>query len=158
MVIAVCEGQRDESGGPFGADVDRPGSPVHQLASNLGHTLARLLTEKTGLRTRAEKPGLMGRSCGPFALETDRREAYECGRAAVLAGAAGESEVMVAIRREADATYRSGTFVTPLTSVAREERPLPADWIAEASNDVTAEYRRYALPLVGEIQGYGPMW
>ncbi len=157
-VVAVCEGQLDETGKPFGADVDRPGSPVHHLASNLGHRLARLLAEKTGLRARAEKPGLVGRSCGPFARELDRQEAYECGRAAVLAAAAGETEVMVAIRRDADSPYRSSTFLTPLETVARRERPLPPAWIAEAGNDVTAEFLRYARPLVGEIPGYGPMW
>jgi 6-phosphofructokinase 1 len=157
-VVAVCEGQLDETGKPFGADVDRPGSAVHRLASNLGHTLARLLAEKTGLRARAEKPGLVGRSCGPFARELDRQEAYECGRAAALAAAAGETEVMVAIRRDADSPYRSSTFLTPLEAVARRERPLPPAWIAEAGNDVTEEFLRYARPLVGEIPGYGPMW
>ena len=158
VVVAVCEGQLDETGKPFGADVDRPGSAVHQLASNLGHTLARLLAEKTGLRARAEKPGLVGRSCGPFARELDRQEAYECGRAAVLAATAGETEVMVAIRRDADSPYRSTTFLTPLETVARRERSLPSSWIAETGNDVTAEFLRYARPLVGEIPGYGPMW
>jgi 6-phosphofructokinase 1 len=158
VVVAVCEGQLDENGQPFGADVDRPGSAVHHLASNLGHTLARLLADKTGLRARAEKPGLIGRSCGPFTREFDRKEAYACGRAAVLAAAAGEREVMVAIRRDADFPYRSSTFLTPLETVARRERNLPPDWINEAGNDVTAEFLQYARPLVGEIPGYGPMW
>jgi 6-phosphofructokinase 1 len=158
VVVAVCEGQLDETGKPFGADVDRPGSAVHHLASNLGHTLARLLAEKTGLRARAEKPGLTGRSCGPSARALDREEAYECGRAAVFAADAGETEVMVAIRRDTDEPYRSSTFLTPLETVARRERSLPPSWIAEAGNDVTAEFLRYARPLVGEIPGYGPMW
>jgi 6-phosphofructokinase len=151
-VIAVCEGQRDESGQPFGAEVDRPESPVHQLASNLGHMLARQLAEKLGVRARAEKPGLLGRSCGPFARERDRREAYECGRAAVRAAAAGEADVMVALWSD------SSTFLTPLESVARKERRLPAEWIGEQSNDVTAAFRDYAIPLVGEVDGYGGMW
>ena len=80
VVIAVCEGQLDETGTPFGADVDRAGSSVHRLASNLGHTLARLISNKLGLRARAEKPGLLGRCCGPLASELDRQEAGECGR------------------------------------------------------------------------------
>ena len=66
VVIAVCEGQLDEKGNPFGADVDRAGSAVHRLASNLGHTLAHLLSTKLGFRARAEKPGLFGRCCGRF--------------------------------------------------------------------------------------------
>ncbi len=88
------------------------------------------------MRARAEKPGLIGRSCGPFARELDRLEAYECGRAAVLAAKAGETEVMVALRRDSDRRTEQ-PFLTPLETVARRERPLPADWIAEDGNDVT---------------------
>ena len=152
VVIAVCEGQRDEGGHPFGADVDRAGSGVHELASNLGHTLARLISQKTGLRTRAEKPGLLGRTCGPFTRERDRREAYECGRAAVQAALSGQTDVMVALAVD------STTFLTPLETVARVERVLPPEWIAPDGNDVTAAFRDYAAPLIGEVQGYGPMF
>ncbi len=152
VVVAVCEGQRDEGGGAFGAEMDRAGSAVNELASNLGHTLSRLITQKTGLRARAEKPGLMGRSCGPFARESDRRDAYDCGRAAVRAALAGESEVMVALNAG------STTFLTPLATVAGTERALPAEWISAEGNDVTADFRAYAAPLIGEVQGYGAMF
>ncbi len=144
VVIAVCEGQLDEQGLAFGADVDRPASAVHRLSSNLGHTLARLITEKTGLRARAEKPGLLGRSCGPFATELDRREAYECG----LAAASAERGMMVALRRD------SRTFLTPLETVARKERLLPLEWIAPEGNDILPAFAEYARPLVGEIVHY----
>jgi 6-phosphofructokinase 1 len=146
-VIAVCEGQRDENGTPFGADVDRPDVPGHRLASNLGHTLARRITERTGLRARAERPGLIGRSCGPFARERDRREAYACGAAAVKAAAAGRSGVMVALDAE------SRTFLTPLETVARRERPFPLDWI-----DSPGLYKEYASPLIGDVPHYPRFW
>lgn len=147
-VVSVCEGQLDESGNPFGAEVDRAGSAVHQLASNLGHTLARRITELTGLRARAEKPGLVGRSCGPFARERDRREAFDCGFAAAVAGADGVTGMMVALERE------GGTFLTPLETVARQERRLPPAYVTAAANDVTESFLRYAKPLIGEVAGY----
>lgn len=152
VVIAVCEGQRDEHGQVFGADVDRAGSSVHALASNLGHTLARLITEKTGLRARAEKPGLLGRSCGPFTRESDRRDAYACGRAAVRAALEGASDVMIAL----DAG--SSTFLTPLDSVARAERTLPPEWITPEGNDLMPAFREYAAPLIGEVTPYWPLF
>jgi len=152
VVIAVCEGQRDDHGQPFGAEVDRAGSAVHALASNLGHTLARRITQMTGLRARAEKPGLLGRSCGPFTRESDRRDAYECGLAAARAALAGETDVMVALHATA------GTFLTPLSSVARAERTLPLDWIAPDGNDVLSAFREYAAPLIGEVGAYEPMF
>jgi len=147
-LVAVCEGQLDDRGRPFGADVDRAESEVHQLASNLGHTLARLLNEKLGIRARAEKPGLLGRCCGPFATARDRQEAFACGRAAVAAAGEGHTEVMVALRRD------SSTFLTPLKTVARVERLLPADWIHTDGNDVSPAFREYAAPLVGEVAGW----
>jgi 6-phosphofructokinase len=148
VVLAVCEGQLDDRGRPFGADVDRAESGAHRLASNLGHTLARLLSEKLGIRARAEKPGLLGRSCGPFATPRDRQEAFACGRAAAVAAADGYSEVMVALRRDAS------TFLTPLETVARVERLLPAEWIHPDGNDVLPAFRDYAAPLVGEVPGW----
>jgi 6-phosphofructokinase 1 len=154
VVIAVCEGQLDETGTPFGADVDRAASPVHRLASNLGHTLARLISRKIGLRTRAEKPGLLGRCYGPMASELDRQEARDCGRSAACAAAKGESGVMIAIRRDSQNPYRSSTFLTPLENVARAERLLPNAWINEAGNDVNAEFIEYASPLVPKVESY----
>ncbi len=147
-VVSICEGQLDENGTPFGAVVDRAGSAVHQLASNLGHTLAGRIAERTGLRARAEKPGLVGRSCGPFARERDRREAFDCGFAAALAAARGETGVMVAL----DAEGR--TFLTPLANVARRERLLPPEFISAEANDVTEAFVGYARPLVGEVDSY----
>lgn len=154
VVIAVCEGQLDETGSPFGADVDRAGSAIHRLASNLGHTLARLISTKLGLRARAEKPGIFGRCCGPLASELDRQEAGECGRTAGRAAVQGESGVMVAIRRDCQVPYRSSTFLTPLESVARTERLLPPEWINEAGNDVRPEFIDYASPLVPPVKAY----
>ncbi len=153
-MIAVCEGQLDEKGAPFEADVDKADSAVHRLASNLGHTLARLISAKLGLRARAEKPGLFGRCCGPLASELDRQEAWECGRAAACAAAEGQSGMMVAIRRDSIMPYRSSTFLTPLETVARKERLLPREWINTAGNNVTDDFIDYASPLIPRLEGY----
>ena len=153
-VICICEGQLDENGNTFGADVDRADSSVHRLASNLGHTLARLLSAKLGVRARAEKPGLFGRSCGPLSSVLDRQEAWECGRAAAQAGAEGASGMMVAIRRESSQPYSSTTFLAPLEKVARVERRLPPEWIASTANDVTQGFMDYVAPLVPKIESY----
>jgi ATP-dependent phosphofructokinase / diphosphate-dependent phosphofructokinase len=153
VVIAICEGQLDETGKPFGADVDRPSS-VHRLASNLGHTLSRLIAEKLGVRARAEKPGLFGRCCGPLSCDSDRAEAWACGRAAALAAADSNSGVMIALRRESAACYASTTFSTPLESVARVERLLPDQWISAAGNDVAPAFIDYVSPLVPAVKSY----
>ena len=135
-VVVVCEGQVDETGQPFGADVDQG------LASNLGHMLARGISKMLGLRVRADKPGLIARSSTTFALERDRRESWECGRAAVEAASHGEGDVMVALKED------GSTFLTSLDSVAGIERGMPVEWISEAGNDVAPEFLRYAEPLI----------
>jgi 6-phosphofructokinase 1 len=154
VMLTVCEGQTDDRGVPFGADVDRAESQAHRLASNLGHTLARLLSEKLGIRARAEKPGLLGRCCGPFASPLDRQEAAACGRAAAVAAAEGASDVMIALRRESSAPYHAATFLTPLETVARKESVLPLDWIHPDGNDILPAFREYAAPLIGEIAAW----
>jgi hypothetical protein len=55
---------------------------------------------------------------------------------------------MVALRRD------SSTFLTPLETVARVERRLPADWIHPDGNDVLLPFREYAAPLTGEVPGW----
>lgn len=141
VVVAVCEGQLDEHGRPFGADVDRPDSAQHRLASNLGHTLAQELSRKLGLRARAERPGLLGRSCGPCARPHDLREAFACGEAAAEAAHRGESGVMIALDAE------GGTFSTNLEKVARVERPMPPEFLSDAE-----AFLRYLRPLTGNVE------
>ena len=126
--VAVCEGQFD------------------------GQELARELTARLGIRARAERPGLVGRSCGPFTRDRDCREAFECGRAAVRAALHDETGVMVALHHD------SSTFLTPLTTVAGKHRNFPLEWIAEGGNDVRPEFLRYAEPLVGVVPAYETVW
>ncbi len=151
VVIAVCEGQLDDQGKPFGADVDRPDSTVHRLASNLGHTLAAELTRKLGIRARAEKPGLLGRSCVALASQIDRKEARDCGRAAVEAALAGVTYKMVTLHRVPKRSYACEFDLTDLENVARIERPFPDEWISTESNNVARGFHKYLEPLVGRI-------
>ncbi len=145
-VVTVCEGLRDPAGQPFGADLDRPGSPQHELASNLGQTLARRISAATGLRVRSEKPGLLGRACSFAVSEADAADAYRCGAAAVQCASRGESGVMISL------LPGTGTGTVELSRVAGVERLLPQTWIAGSGCDVTNEFLDYASPLVGPVE------
>jgi ATP-dependent phosphofructokinase / diphosphate-dependent phosphofructokinase len=148
-VVTVCEGQLDEHGEPFGADVRM--SLRGPLASNLGHRLSVLITERLGLKARGEKPGLIGRVSAEHRSDVDWDEARRCGQAAVRAAANGESEVMVTLERQPGAGYRSITGLVPLSDVAGIERRFPPAWIAASGHDVTPEFRTWAVPLVGPL-------
>ncbi len=150
-VVAVCEGQKDENGRPLG-DLGTPDGFNRQLSGNLGHTLARLLIDKLGLNARSEKPGLLGRSSMAFVSETDWREAYLCGRAAVRAALDGATDKMVALIREPRLEYRVTSNLAPLADAAGGERLFPLEWIATDGSDVTAEFLEYAAPLLGPME------
>jgi len=152
--IAVCEGQKDETGGWFGAElITKPGAR-DPLPANMGHVIAKLIWSRTGLRARAEKPGLFGRSCQALASEIDRAESWTCGCAAVRAAVEGHSGFMVALRREAGGPYRSETFLVPLEQVAHKERAFPTEWINVSHNYVTDEFVEWARPLMEPVKPY----
>ena len=148
-VVAVCEGQLDDNGEPFGADVRM--SSRGPLATNLAHRLALLVTERLGLKARGEKPGLIGRVSADLAADVDRAEAWQCGEAAVRAADAGHSGVMVTIDRLPGATYASTTGVVALDRVAGLERLFPLEWIDRSGHDVSEAFRAWARPLVGPL-------
>ena len=134
-VIAVCEGQRDDTGQVFGASlqVDRDGS--QSLASNLGHSLANLIQSRTGIRSRSEKPGLLGRSNPNFVAVPDREAARRCGQLAARIALEGPRGVMVTVQ---------GTTV-PLDSVVGQVRTVPEEWIDHP------DFLDYLRPLVGLV-------
>jgi len=150
-VVAICEGQRDEKGEAFGADMIAADGFSHQLAGNLAHVLAQLITRRLKLRARSEKPGLLGRSSAAFVSATDREEARRCGRAAVQAAVEGVSGRMITLVREAGPEYRVRTETVELEKVANRERRFPAEWIQPAGNDVLPPFLDYVRPLVGEV-------
>ncbi len=153
-VIAVCEGLRDSRGEPFGADLDRAGDRHHELARNLADALARRITSETGLRARAERPGLVGRSFSMAASEIDFDESSLLGRAAVDAAAEGRTGVMVGLRREAGEAYRCRVELVRLDEVAGVERTLPVKWAPFGEDGITPAFEEYLRPLVGPIEEF----
>lgn len=151
-VVAVCEGQLDHTGQPFGADVRR-GSRA-SLAMNLAHRLALLVTEHLGLRARSEKPGLLGRCSGAYPSLADRAAARLCGEAAAEAASHDASGMMVTLERQDDPEYRIGTGLVSLARVAAGERLFPAEWIAPTRSDILDGFIRYAQPIMGSVEPY----
>ena len=151
-VVAVCEGQLDEQGEPFGADV-REGSRG-RLAMNLGHRLAGLVSGRLKVKARGEKPGLLGRAWWGEQPLLDRSEARLCGQAAVRAACRGVGGAMVTLLREAGPNYAISTGLAPLERVAFVERLFPAEWRNPSGNDVLPPFREYVVPLVGSLSHY----
>ncbi len=150
-VVAVCEGQLDEHGEPFGADI-RKGSRG-ALAQNLAHRLSLLVTQELGLRARSERPGLLGRSSQAHVVGSDRAEARACGQAAIAAAVEQRGGTMVALLCTRQ-PYQFSTMLVPLDRVAYLERTLPAEYRHKDGNDIAPAFLHYLTPLVGDIATY----
>ena len=148
-VVAICEGQLDEHGEPFGADV-RSGSRG-SLAMNLAHRLAILVSQKLKLRARSEKPGLLGRSSAASISLSDWNDSRLCGQRAVLAAIQEQGGHMITLQAPNQDGHISKTGLASLDCVALRERHFPEHWRNAAGNDVLPEFRAFAEPLTGEI-------
>lgn len=151
-VVALCEGQLNDQGEPFGASFHATPGARDQLAANLAHQVATLLTARLGVRARSEKPGLLGRASAVDVVELDRKASYLCGQHALLGAISGLSGSMVTIER---ADPASGQFTIGSASferVALTEHALTAAHIHEEGNDVTEAFLEYVRPLAGPIE------
>jgi 6-phosphofructokinase 1 len=151
FVVAASEGVTGTDGRPLvesthAAGVDGFG---HRLPGGVGQHLADLITERLGIRARAEKPGLLGRVSRLLVSEVDREEALEVGAAAVRAALDGESGVMVALERVSSEPYACRTTLASLTEVAGVERRMPDRHIRADGMGVDPAFLDYARPLVG---------
>ncbi len=149
LLICVSEGVCGMDGKPLASTgiVDGFG---HTVAGGTAQYLADRLMQELGVKARAEKPGLLGRTSIPYASAVDRREAYEVGSYGLKAALRGESGSMVAIRADRNGAYRSELFLTPLTNVANVEKCFPQEWITEDFG-ISDAFFDYAAPLMDEL-------
>lgn len=156
VVVAVCEGLKDERGNYLAAsaravDADPLGRP--QLGG-VADLLCGLVSGELGLKARFDKPGTIQRVSAALASPVDRDEAYRVGRAAVQAAVGGQTDVMVSIVREPGPAYRSATALVALERVVGRIRPVPPEFVSPDGNDVSASFLEYAAPLVEPLPSY----
>ena len=121
----------------------------HTVPGGAAQHITDQIIQKLGLKSRAEKPGLLGRASIPYVSSTDREEAYAVGRFAVESALAGESGSMVAIDAVRTPKYSSSLSLVPLAKVANVEKKFPLEWIVGGSQIADAFFD-YAMPLMGE--------
>jgi 6-phosphofructokinase 1 len=84
-----------------------------------------------------------------YASTVDLEEAYRLGRQAVQIAADGGSGSMSTLVRDPGPVYQVRYGRVPLETVANSERQFPRSWIAPNRIDVTDDFIRYAMPLIG---------
>ena len=146
LLVNVSEGICGLDGKPLASTgiVDGFG---HVIPGGTAQHISDLIIQKLGLKSRAEKPGLLGRASIPYASEVDRREAYAVGRKAVEAALEGKTGYMVAIDAHRGETYSFDLFLAPLDRVANVEKKFPLEWIVDG-NQIDDKFFDYAMPLM----------
>ena len=123
----------------------------HAQLGGLASLLADVVKRELGVKVRGIELSLLQRCGSHLASETDVREAYLAGKAAVDAAVAGETDKMVAFERVADpddGSYHCRTKLVPLSEAANTERKVPRLWITPDGNGIEDAFIEYALPLI----------
>ena len=148
LLVTVSEGICGLDGKPL-ADTGIVDGFGHTVPGGAAQHITDQIIQKLGLKSRAEKPGLLGRASIPYQSSTDRAEAYAVGQYAVEAALKGESGYMVAINAVRTPAYRADLSLVPLAKVANVEKKFPLEWIADG-NQIADAFFDYAMPLMGE--------
>jgi 6-phosphofructokinase 1 len=165
-LIAVSEGVSAPDGKSWAesiaANLEKDAHGNVQLSGTgaLGDFLSGQITknlQKPGgkkLRVRADTLGYLQRAF-PMVSEVDAKEGRLVGREAVKYSAdASKAEGSIAMRRTGGSAYAIETFLTPLSTVARETKHLDPSHILNG-NDIADSFKAYVAPLVGELPKVG---
>lgn len=149
-IAVVSEGIHDKNGELICELVSKGArdSFGHAQLGGVAATLANIIKEKTGFKTRGIELSLMQRCGAHLASKVDVEETFEAGRQAVKAAVNGETDKMVCYERQQGETYACEYRLLPLELAANTEKTVPMEWITENGTYISDEYVKYALPLI----------
>ena len=147
LLVTVSEGICGPDGKPL-ADTGIVDGFGHKIPGGTAQHVTDQIIQRLGLKSRAEKPGLLGRASIPYVSPVDRAEAYAVGRYAMNAALRDESGYMVSIEAVRMPEYSSSMALVPLAKVANVEKKFPLEWIVDG-NGIADAFFDYALPLMG---------
>lgn len=149
IVIAVSEGICTKDGkfvcelGSEDRSVDAFG---HKQLSGCASTLANIVADKTGLKTRAIELSTLQRSASHISSLVDVSEAEKLGMTSVNAAYNNESGVMSII------DDKGNTSTYDIHKIANVEKKVPSSMYNKKTKQMTKKFIDYALPLIqGEL-------
>ena len=147
LLVTVSEGICGLDGKPL-ADTGIVDGFGHKIPGGTAQHVTDQIIQRLGLKSRAEKPGLLGRTSIPYVSPVDRAEVYAVGRYATNDALRDESGYMVSIEAVRGPEYSSSMALVPLAKVANVEKKFPLEWIVDG-NGIADAFFDYALPLMG---------
>lgn len=151
-MVVVSEGISDEDGTLIAEKLQEGNiakdSFGHAQLGGVGASLANLLKDTFGVKTRAIEFSLMQRCGAHLASKVDVEEAFLAGQTAVKAAVDGITDKMVCFKCDRTDGYKMTTELMPLELAANTEKKVPAEWIVNNGTGLSEEFIDYALPLV----------
>lgn len=155
VVIAVSEGVKLADGRfvcEMGGGADSVDVFGHKQLSGCALTLAGIVAERTGFKTRAIEMSTLQRAASHISSLTDVEEAMQAGYHGVTAAAEGQTGVMVVMKRVSEKPYFCQMDTFDIHNIANGEKKVPLEWITEDGRGVTEEMLQYIRPLImGEV-------
>lgn len=148
-VVVVSEGLTDENGESIIPPIFQTGRSVYY--GDVSAHLSQLVIKELGIKSRNEKPGLLGRASMAYRSDTDIEEAISVGVKAVEAVLNGETGKMVGLRRVDTADdYVIEYPLIPIEEVMLLEKTMPTHFVDEIYVGVQGEFYEWCLPIIGE--------
>lgn len=116
--------------------------------------LHKMISDEFGFRGEFQITESLTMCGADRASESDIKEAYMAGVAAVELAKAGKTGLMVTLERESVSPYKCVTGEVALHEVAIKAKPMPDKYINDAGDFVSDEFLEYLRPLVGELPDY----
>ncbi len=146
-VVVASEGVQDGDGN-FLSDAGTKDAFGHAQLGGVAPVLASLVKDELGLKYHYAVADYLQRSSRHIASAIDVEQAYAVGKGAIAAAAAGKDDIMVGIERIRDRPYRWRLANVNLSKVANVERKVPRSFRTKDEYGITAQARRYLLPLI----------
>lgn len=153
-VIVTSEGIKDETG-QFLSDAGLRDAFGHAQLGGVAPVLAELIKKELGFKYHWAVADYLQRAARHIASAVDVEQAYALGKAAVELAIEGHNAIMPIIIREQDEPYRWSIGQVPLSSVANQEKIMPAEFIRDDGMGITDACRRYLRPLI-QGEAYPP--
>lgn len=149
-VVVVAEGIRHADGKPVfeSGDASQSDPLKRPMPGGVAQHLAKIVSQRLGIRCRNEKPGLLGRGSVACASMRDLEDATLVGQAGVQALVSGQQDVMVALEPLGSV---NATRLVPLAEAAGHERTISTEWLQRGAIPVTESFLEYVRPLVGPL-------
>ena len=153
-VIVVSEGVQDSKGN-FLADAGTKDAFGHIQLGGAAPQIASIINSSLGYKYHWAVSDYLQRSARHIASQTDLKQAYSVGQAAIEFVLKGQNAVMPIIKRKNTKKYSWEIDKVSLSRVANKEKKMPRSFITKDGFGITGSCKKYLNPLI-QGEAYPP--